>query len=188
MAVAPPPDTQLLHPTVADLAQRDPVIQVSTGQRGGRLTRRGTLKSTRKITRQGSHGSPPTGLRGSPDDLGAAAGRADLLGVQRVAGQRWATQRQLAGYELDTAQRVNAAIGAQLPAVRVVIAHRSQVPVHRLVSQPTPTKYAQAATSAVTASPVTEHSRGLPQPLDHVLGRQPHPALADRWIENIPIP
>jgi hypothetical protein len=71
-----------------------------------------------------------------------------------AAGGR-VTQRQRAGYELDTAPPAHAALGAQLPAVRVVITHRPQVPVYRLVSQTTPTKYAQVATSAVTASQVT---------------------------------
>ena len=88
--------------------------------------------------------------------------------VQWAAGQCRATQRQH-GYELDIAQRAHAAIGAPLPALRVVITQiaGTSSPV---VSQATGDKYAQAATSAVTASQLTGSLRRLPRPLDRVLG------------------
>jgi hypothetical protein len=116
--------------------------------------------------------------------FGAAALRVDPGRVQWAAGQCRATQRQH-GYELDIAQRAHAVIGAQLPTLRPVLTQiaGTSSPV---VSQTTGNKYAQAATSAVTASQLTGSLRRLPRPLDRVLGRQPHPAHADRWGETIP--
>jgi hypothetical protein len=57
--------------------------------------------------------------------------------VQWAAGQCRATQRQH-GYELDIAQRAHAAIGAPLPALRVVITQIAGTS-SRIVSQTTPT-------------------------------------------------
>jgi hypothetical protein len=105
--------------------------------------------------------------------------------VQWAAGQCRATQRQH-GYELDIAQRAHAAIGAPLPALRVVITQIAGTS-SRIVSQTTPT-------STRRPRPVPS-----PQPAHWALaktasatrsrpGRQPHPAHADRWGETIPRP
>jgi hypothetical protein len=118
--------------------------------------------------------------------LPAAALRVDPGRVQWDAGQCRAIQRQH-GYELDIAQRAHAAIGVQLPALRLVITQiaGTSSPV---VSQTTGDKYAQAATSAVTASQLTGSLLKTASATRSRLGSTAAPAHADRWGETIPRP